>query len=75
MKRAIHTTLSEGCYNWLVEEAHRRSENLNDVIEGLVTYYKNNEALPEQFISARFFLKQLIKEELMSEGLIKKRFK
>lgn len=59
----------------MVEEAHRRSENLNDVIEGLVTYYKNNEALPEQFMSARFFLKQLIKEELMSEGLIKKRFK
>jgi len=58
-----------------VEEAHRRSENLNDVIEELVTYYKNNEAIPEQFISARFFLKQLIKEELMSEGLIKKRFK
>lgn len=75
MKKAVHTTLTEGCYNWLVEEAHRREENLNDVIEDMVMFYKNNEALPEQFISARFFLKQLIKEKLMSEGLIKKRFK
>lgn len=75
MKKAVHTTLSEGCYKWLVEEAHRREGNLNDVIEGLVTYYKNNECIPEQFMSARFFLKQLIREELMSEGLIKKRFR
>lgn len=67
--------MSVECHDWLEEEALRRSVNLNDVIEELVMYYKNNEAIPEQFISARFFLKQLIKEELMSFGLIQKRFK
>jgi hypothetical protein len=69
VKREIHTTLSIECHDWLYEETHRRSGNLNEVIEGLVAFYRKNKDVPEQFISARFFLKQLIKEELMGLDL------
>lgn len=75
MKRSIHTTLSRECYDWLDGEAHRRSGNLNEVIEGLVAFYRKNKEIPDQFMSARFFLKQLIKEELMGLGLLKDRTK
>lgn len=67
--------MSVECHDWLEEEALRRSGNLNEVIEGLVAFYRKNKEIPDQFMSARFFLKQLIKEELMGLGLLKTKTK
>ena len=60
----IHTTLPERIHTWLNKEADRATCPLNEVIEKIVVFYQKNQELPEKFISARFFLKQLIKEEL-----------
>lgn len=64
MKKSIHTTLQEQIHTWLNKEAERANCPLNAVIEKIVVFYQKNQVLPEKFISARFFLKQLIKEEL-----------
>ncbi|MDO8727021.1 MAG: hypothetical protein Q7J35_13210 [Candidatus Methanoperedens sp.] len=68
MKKTIHTTLPEDIHTWLNKEAERANCPLNKVIEKIVVFYQKNQELPEKFISARFFLKQLIKEELAANG-------
>ncbi len=68
MKKTIHTTLPEEIHTWLNKEAERANCPLNEVIEKIVAFYQKNHELPEKFISARFFLKQLIKEELAAQG-------
>ncbi|MDO8725637.1 MAG: hypothetical protein Q7J35_06185 [Candidatus Methanoperedens sp.] len=68
MKKTIHTTLPEQIHTWLNKEAERANCPLNAVIEKIVVFYQKNQELPEKFLSARFFLKQLIKEELTANG-------
>jgi hypothetical protein len=64
LEEEIHTTLPEEIHAWLNKEAKRADCPLNEVIEKMVVFYQKNQELPEKFISARFFLKQIIKEEL-----------
>ncbi|MDO8728236.1 MAG: hypothetical protein Q7J35_19460 [Candidatus Methanoperedens sp.] len=71
MKKMIHTTLPEEIHTWLNKEAERANCPLNAVIEKIVVFYQKNQELPEKFISAKFFLKQLIKEELAAHGTTK----
>jgi hypothetical protein len=68
LKKTIHTTLPEQIHTWLNKEADKANCPLNEVIEKIVVFYQKNHELPEKFISARFFLKQLIKEELAANG-------
>jgi len=72
LKKTIHTTLSNEIHAWLNKEAKRANCPLNEVIEKIVVFYQKNQELPEKFISAKFFLKQLIKEELAVMELINK---
>jgi hypothetical protein len=72
LKKTIHTTLSNEIHAWLNKEAERANCPLNEVVEKMVVFYQKNQELPEKFISARFFLKQVIKEELAANELIKK---
>jgi len=58
-------------HTWLNKEAERANCPLNEVIEKTVVFYRKNQELPEKFISATFFLKQLIKEELAVNGINK----
>lgn len=72
MKKTIHTTLSVECYDWLYGESDRRKIPMNEVIEGLVAFYRKNMEISDQFMNARSFLKQLIAEELVGFDLTKK---
>lgn len=64
MKKVIHTTLSKEHFGWLTQEASKNNLNLNNIIELTIDFYRKNKDIPEKFVSARFFLKQLIQEEL-----------
>ena len=66
-KSAIHTTLTRGCRNWLLNESIATNKYEGELIEEALNFYKNNKSLLEEYNQARIFLKGLIKTELLDD--------
>lgn len=71
MKSTLHTSLSKEAKNWLKNEAHQQNKNICDVIEEIISFYKNNKELPDKYKHAEFYLKDIIR--VMLEEEIKKK--
>jgi hypothetical protein len=72
MKRIIHTTISLETYTWISNKMEYEGKPMNTILEEVILFYKRNKEIPEMFVSATFFLNQLIRDELKKQLLIKK---
>jgi hypothetical protein len=72
MKRIIHTTISLETYTWISNKMENEGKTMNTILEEVILFYKRNKEIPEMFVSATFFLNQLIRDELKKQLLIKK---
>lgn len=66
-KRPIHTTLSKECRDWLHKVSEESKKHEGEFIEDALNFYKTNKTILEEYKQARFFIKEMIENELVED--------
>lgn len=67
MKSTIHTTLSKGCRDWIESESRNTGEYQGAVIEKVIEFYRVYNVQITEYLHARTFLKEFVKDELADD--------